>query len=86
MDRGQSDNTILTTELLFGQLRSLTKRCNEFEDIPRSQQIECRQIGEQLHAIGGKSVMQEAYYDAKSFNRAASVIAAYWDKVGDWQW
>lgn len=71
---------------LFTQLLDLTKRWNESEDIPRSQQLECADIGRKLNAMGGISLMREAYYYAKRPNRAASVIAAYWHGVGDWQW
>ena len=74
------------SEALFAQLRELTRRWNTYEDIPRSQQLECRKIGTQLHAIGGEALMLDAYYDAKGQNLAASTIQAYWDGVGDWRW
>lgn len=68
------------------QLCELTKRWNQHEDIPRSQQLECAEIGKRINARGGMAAMQEAYYAAKRRNTAASVIAAYWHGVGDWQW
>lgn len=46
----------------------------------------CRRIGMQINEIGGKPAMITAYYDAKAVNRCASVIQAYWDGIGDWQW
>jgi hypothetical protein len=71
---------------LFQQLFDLTRNWNSFEDVPRSQQIECRQIGEKLHADGGIEKMRSAYYAAKERNLHVHVIQAYWDKVGDWRW
>ena len=68
------------------QLLDLTKRWNEYEDIPRSQQLECRHIGEALNSAGGMKAMQDAYYAAKGQNRAASTIQAYWDGIGEWRW
>jgi hypothetical protein len=68
------------------QLIELTKRWNTFEDIPRSQQIECAEIGKRLNAQGGMQAMQKAYYAAKFHNKAASTIQAYWHGIGDWQW
>ena len=56
-----------TTESAVQQLLELTKRWNAHEDVPRSQQIECRQIGERLHAAGGKSAMH-------SFRMTALII------------
>ena len=71
---------------LFAQLRELTKRWNEHEDIPKSQQYECREIGRKLNALGGMQLMVDAYYDARAHNRAASTVQAYWDGIGDWRW
>jgi hypothetical protein len=71
---------------LFEKLKDLTKRWNAYEDVPGSQQAECRDLGKKLHAAGGMPLMREAYYEATAENRAASVIAAYWDGVGDWVW
>lgn len=71
---------------LRAQLLDVTKRWNAYEDVPRSQQLECADIGKKLHAIGGTNLMREAYYDAKAINKAACVIAAYWHGIGDWQW
>jgi hypothetical protein len=73
-------------EALFSQLRELTKRWTVYEDIPKSQQAECRAIGKQLNALGGTALMREAYYDAKAENPAASTVQAYWDGVGEWRW
>lgn len=72
--------------LLIEQLKDLTKRWNDHEDIPRSQQLECADIGKKLNALGGMDLMTEAYYVAKGQNRAASPIQAYWHGIGDWQW
>lgn len=68
------------------QLCELTKRWTTYEDIPRSQQEECRAIGRKLNACGGFKAMQDAYYEATSKNRAALVLAAYFDGIGDWIW
>jgi hypothetical protein len=71
---------------LFDQLCELTKRWNEYGDIPKSQQYECRSIGEKLNAAGGMSLMRDAFYYAKGKNCAATTIQVYWDGVGDWRW
>lgn len=71
---------------LTAQLVELTKRWTTYEDIPKSQQSECREIGRKLHAIGGEGLMREAYYAATGPNRAACTLAAYWDGVGEWRW
>lgn len=68
------------------QLCELTKRWTTYEDIPRSQQAECRDIGRRLHAFGGEAAMRDAYYEATGRNRAATVLAAYFDGIGDWRW
>lgn len=71
---------------LTDELVNLTQYWNDHEDIPRSQQKICRQIGEKLHAAGGFRYMTDAYYNAKARNRHVHVIQAYWDGVGDWRW
>lgn len=71
---------------LIDQLCDLTKRWNDHEDIPRSQQLECRTIGEKLNDLGGCHAMREAYREAKARNTSVHVIQAYWDGIGDWQW
>ena len=71
---------------LFAELRNLTQFWNAHEDVPKSQQIECRKIGERINAKGGQALMVKAYYDAKSANRHVAVIQAYWNGVGDWVW
>ena len=71
---------------LVEQLCELTKRWTEYEDIPGSQRAECRSIGQLLHKFGGMRAMQDAYYEAKGRNRAASSIQPFWDGVGDWRW
>lgn len=68
------------------QLLDLTKRWNHYEDVPKSQQYECAEIGRRINASGGFAAMQDAYREAKSHNKAASVVAAYWDGIGDWRW
>ena len=86
LDRLESLARAATPEKLFEQLRALTRNWNNHEDIPRSQQLECRDIGRKLNAIGGKQLMTDAYYDAKATNNYVAVIQAYWDGIGDWQW
>ena len=71
---------------LFARLRALTRNWNDFEDIPRSQQLECTAIGKELNDLGGTALMREAYYDAKASNPHVHVIQAYWDGIGDWRW
>jgi hypothetical protein len=71
---------------LFDQLCELTKRWTAHEDIPRSQQLECTDIGKRIHALGKEALMRDAYYHVTRPNRAASVVAAYWHGIGDWQW
>ena len=73
-------------QALINQLCDLTKRWNEHEDVPPSQQSECKQIGRKLNESGGFKLMQNAYYEATAQNRAASVVAAYFDGIGDWRW
>ena len=68
------------------QLCELTKRWTIHEDIPRSQQSECRDIGRKLHGFGGEAAMRDAYYEAIGRNRAASMVAAYFDGIGEWRW
>ena len=75
-----------TEDALFEQLRDLTKRWNRYEDIPKSQQAECREIGRKLLALGGEGMMREAYYDAKAANPEVHMIQAYWDGIGYWRW
>ncbi len=76
----------MSDQSVIDQLCELTKRWTAYEDIPKSQQAECRNIGRVLHAIGEETLMREAYYTAKAQNPAASVVAAYWDGIGVWQW
>lgn len=71
---------------LTDQLCDLTRYWNDHEDVPKSQQAKCREIGKQLHAAGGYRFMTDAYYHAKSRNRFASTVQAYWDGIGDWRW
>lgn len=71
---------------LTNRLCELTKQWTEYEDVPRSQQAECRDIGRKIHALGGENAMREAYYAAKGQNRTASVVQAYWDGIGEWRW
>ena len=75
-----------TRAVLFEELRRVTAMWNTYEDIPKSQQALCRQIGVRLHALGGEPLMREAYYHAKAANPAVTVIQAYWDGIGDWRW
>lgn len=75
-----------TREVLFSELRRVTEQWNTHEDVPKSQQALCRQIGVRLHALGGEELMREAYYDAKDNNRYVTAIQAYWDGIGDWRW
>jgi hypothetical protein len=71
------------------QLIALTRNWNQYEDIPRSQQQECRSIGIAIFERDGLQAMRDAYYAAKAANPYVHVIAAYWDGIGgvdDWRW
>lgn len=81
-----TDGPKTNREALLQGLRELTKDWNEYDLVPKTEQAICRDYGESLCTEGGIELMQEAYYDAKSRNRAASVIQAYWDGIGDWRW
>lgn len=70
---------------LIERLITLTSRWNAYEDIPKSQQIECLDIGKALHGLGGMAAMQNAYRTAHGHNRAAHVVQLYWHDIGDWQ-
>jgi hypothetical protein len=78
--------TAPTRDALVEQLCVLTSRWNAYEDVPLSQQRECKHIGKALHAIGAEALMRSAYYEAKARNTSASIIQAYWDGIGDWRW
>jgi hypothetical protein len=41
---------------------------------------------DQHDALGGIAAMREAYYAATGQNRAATIVAAYFDGIGEWQW
>lgn len=85
-DTTEEIRKIQTQEKLILRLITLTTEWNEHEDVPKSQQYKCRAIGEALHKLGGMSMMVEAYRDVHRLNRAATVVQAYWDGIGDWQW
>jgi hypothetical protein len=76
----------MSQQSAIDQLCELTKRWNIYEDVPKSQQAECRAIGLVIYELGQEPLMREAYYTAKGLNKAASVVAAYWDGIGGWQW
>lgn len=76
----------MSNQSAIEQLCELTKRWTIYEDIPISQQQECRNIGRVIYSLGAEPLMREAYYTAKGLNPAASVVAAYWDGIGDWRW
>lgn len=71
---------------LIEQLCDLTSDWNAHELVPAARQKECREIGQKLHDLGGMPLMHEAYQQAHRRNRYASVIAGYWDGIGEWQW
>lgn len=77
----------------MSQLQDLTNKLievssdwNRHDLVPDQQKAECRVIGMSLNKLGGVDAMQTAYYAAKTHNRCASVIQAYWDGIGDWRW
>ena len=71
---------------LFTALAALSDQWAMDGQVPGFQIAECVAIGRELYNLGGEALMQEAYYHAKGSNRCASVIQAYWDGIGDWQW
>lgn len=85
-DTTEDIRKIRDQEELTLRLIALTAEWNEHEDVPKSQQYKCRAIGEALHELGGMDMMVEAYRDVHRLNRAATVVQAYWDGIGDWQW
>ena len=68
------------------ELYELTTRWTIHEDIPRSQQRECRALGQRIYTESGHAGMVEACREAHTRNLAASIVAAYWDGIGNWQW
>jgi hypothetical protein len=76
----------MTQDELFERLCGLTKRWNEHDDIPKSQKLECRDIGRKLEKLGGVELMREAYYYAREQNRNIHYVQACWDGIGDWLW
>ena len=79
-------NLQIKYEELVKKLIELTKQWNPFDDVPEVQQKECREIGEAFNELGGIDVMREAYYRVKAINQCCSVMAAYWDGIGEWKW
>lgn len=77
---------VVDLDAATAQLCELTARWTTHEDIPRSQQFECREIGKRLWELGGIKAMRDAYYEAKGRNLAAVTVQAYWDGVGEWRW
>lgn len=77
----------MTTQYeLTEQLCDITRSWTDWEDIPPAQAAECKNIGVALNELGGMDAMQNAFYEAKGRNRAASTVQAFWHGVGNWQW
>ena len=72
--------------MLVEQLCDLTKRWTPHEDVRKSEQSECIVIGRAIYATGGHQAMVDACREAHARNSAASVVAAFWHGIGDWQW
>jgi hypothetical protein len=69
---------------LFDELRDLTKSWTR-HDLMLSRN-EAREIGWELHRLGGWPLMAQAYYFVTGINPAASALVAIWDGIGDWDW
>lgn len=76
----------LSNDALFKRLSTLIKDWNEFDLVPDEQKEEAKQIGELLYKQGGHQLMMDGYYHVKQQNRCASVLQAFWDGIGVWQW
>jgi hypothetical protein len=77
---------LLTEEDVTDRLLEITKTWTHYEDIRRTEQEECKRLGKQLNEIGGYPLMLRICREVHAANPAASVLAAYWDGIGDWQW
>lgn len=74
------------TVALIAELENMVQTWNEVDLIPVKEEQRCRAIGKRLHEIDGVPAMTRAYRDARLVNRCASVLAAYWDGIGEWRW
>jgi hypothetical protein len=80
--RGSSDNSPKAARQLFQELRDLIENWDTYgyaEDVLESR---CRSIGERLDALGGLSLMQEAYYYAPSPQSRPSACCRHSDLLG----
>lgn len=75
-----------TYNQLCQKLVVLTKNWNATDRVPQEEQDKCREIGVEIHKLGGCEMMQNAYYHAKGANQYVCVIQAYWDNIGEWRW
>jgi hypothetical protein len=80
-DEGEAETVALILEL-----ENMVRDWNQQDLIPAPQEARCRAIGKRLHEIDGEPAMRRAYRDARLVNLCASVLAAYWDGIGDWRW
>lgn len=71
---------------LIAELEEIVKNWNEHDLIPAAQEARCRAIGRRLNELDGKYAMERAYRDARLVTRCASILAAYWDGIGEWRW
>ena len=69
---------------IFAELAALTATWDQHTLIPDAEKNRALALGKQLNEIGGRSLMQDAYYHAKARNRCASVLQYYWHGIGEW--
>jgi hypothetical protein len=76
-----------TTEVraLYDELLALTGDWSRHDPILRNEN-RVKAIGRRLHELGGEPLMQMAYYHATDANRAATILSALWDGIGEWKW
>jgi hypothetical protein len=77
---------LLAEEDVTDRLLELTKTWTHFEDVRRTEQEECKRLGKRLNELGGQPLMVQVCREVHAANPAASVLAAYWEGIGDWQW
>lgn len=84
-DLKRRDERSAETVALILELEGIVQGWNETDLIAKSQESRCRAIGHRLHELDGEEAMRRAYRDSRLINRCASVLAAYWDGIGEWR-
>ena len=71
-------------DVVVSDLEALVLHWDQNEDIPPSQVSKAKQIGKELHAIGGMGAMRDAYYQARRINLCANALNVLWNGIGEW--